>query len=141
MSNLTRFIEYAAAFEDTFGDDNWERLEKYFDADAVYLPGDGTEAVGRENVLQALRKSVDSLDRRFESRSLGESQVPTEDGNIVTLIWKLVLSKQGAPDLTLSGTEYATYSGGEIQRLEDVFDEGVVEGMMEWMSTHGGSEA
>jgi len=137
LGNLDRFTEYAAAFEETFSDDNWGRLEQYFTPDAVYLPGDGTEAVGRDGVLQALRKSVDSLDRRFESRSLSESQAPTEDGNTVTLIWKMTLAKQGAPDLNISGTEYAIYADGAIQRLEDVFDEGGVDGMMEWMGKHG----
>ena len=139
MSYTDRFLEYAAAFEETFADDNWERLEQFFTEDAVYLPGDGTEAVGRDNVLAALRRSVDSLDRRFDSRSMGDIPPPSESGNVVTLIWSLILSKEGQPDLTLSGREYATFSGDAIQRLEDVFDEGVVETMGNWMREHGAS--
>ncbi len=139
MSYLNRFAEYAAAFEETFVDDNWERLEPYFTEEAVYLPGDGTEARGRDEVFATLRKSIDSLDRRFDSRSMGDTPPPTESGNVVTLVWTLILAKQGAPDLILSGREYATFAGDRIERLEDVFDDGVVESLGDWMREHGAS--
>jgi len=139
MSNLQTFADYAAAFEDTYADDNWARLEQFFTKDAVYLPGDGTEAAGRGNVLQALENSVNSLDRTFDSRSLAEGPPPTEEGDVVTLIWTLVLSKQGKPDLRLSGRELLTFSGGAIKRMEDIFDEGTVDNMGAWMSEHGGA--
>ncbi len=138
MSILERFAEYAAAFEETFIDDNWQRLEQYFTADAIYLPGDGTEATGRDNVLQTLQDSVNSLDRSFHSRTLGEGPSPTEEGNVVTLIWKLSFKKQGVPDLIISGREFLTYNGDAIQRMEDVFDDGVPEAISEWMQNHGG---
>tara|TARA_B110001469_G_C9502074_1_gene250652 strand:+ start:373 stop:531 length:159 start_codon:yes stop_codon:yes gene_type:complete len=51
MTNLERFQAYADAFEETYSDDNWQRLEEFFTADAVYAPGDGTEAVGRDQVF------------------------------------------------------------------------------------------
>ncbi len=139
MSNLERFAEYAEAFEETFADDNWERLEQYFTEDAVYAPGDGTEAVGRDNVLKALRDSVNNLDRNFDSRAFGDTPPPTEDGEVVTLIWQLTFGKEGLPDLTISGRELLTYSDGEITRMEDIFDEGTPETLGAWMSEHGGS--
>jgi hypothetical protein len=141
MSNLKRFEEYAAAFEETYADDNWTRLEQYFTEDAVYLPGDGTEAVGRSKVLEALRNSVNGLDRNFDSRALGDGPTPTEDGNVVTLIWSLILKKEGVPDLVLSGRELLTYSGDAIQRMEDIFDEGVPDILTEWMQKHSSSLA
>ncbi len=139
MSNLEKFVEYAGAFEETFIDDNWQRLEQYFTDDAVYLPGDGTEASGRDNVLQALRDSINSLDRRFDSRTLGEGPPPTEEANVVTLVWKLTFAKQGKPDLTISGREFLTYKGNAIQKMEDVFDDGVPEAISVWMSKYGDS--
>ena len=120
MSNIERFQAYADAFELTYEDDNWQRLEEYFTADAVYAPGDGTEAVGRDQVLEQLRNNVNGLDRRFDS-----------------LTWQLTLSKAGAPDLTATGVEHASFANGAIRRLEDVFDVGTGERLGEWMSAHG----
>lgn len=138
MSNLERFQAYADAFEQTYADDNWQRLEEYFAPDAVYAPGDGTEAVGRDQVIARLRDGVNGLDRRFDSRVLHASP-PNSEGDTVSLSWQLTLSKTGSPDLMAMGVEHATYSDGAISRLEDVFDEGVIDGLGGWMAAHGDS--
>lgn len=136
MSNLERFQAYADAFEETYADDNWQRLEEYFTADAVYAPGDGTEAKGRDEVLARLRDGVNGLDRRFDSRGLTATP-PSSEGDTVSLSWQLTLSKAGAPELRATGVEHATYTNGAISRLEDVFDEGVAEDVGGWMAAHG----
>ena len=136
MSNIERFQAYADAFELTYEDDNWQRLEEYFTADAVYAPGDGTEAVGRDQVLEQLRNNGNGLDRRFDSRTL-QAAPPSSDGDTVSLTWQLTLSKAGAPDLTATGVEHASFANGAIRRLEDVFDVGTGERLGEWMSAHG----
>lgn len=136
MSNVEQFQAYAAAFEESYADDDWKRLEQYFTEDAVYAPGDGTEAAGRDQVLARLRDSVNGLDRRFDSRTLTATP-PAADADGVSLSWQLTLSKAGVPDLTAQGTERATYRNGAISRLEDVFDEGTMEGLGKWMATHG----
>ena len=138
MSNLEQFQAYAAAFEESYADDDWQRLAQYFTADAVYAPGDGTEQVGRDQVLAQLRDGVNGLDRRFDARELTATP-PTSEGDRVSLSWQLRLSTAGAPDLTATGAEHATYTDGAISRLEDVFDEGTAEGLGEWMAAHGGS--
>jgi hypothetical protein len=138
VKNLDRFQAYADAFEESYADDNWQRLEEYFSTDAVYAPGDGTEAVGRDQVIVQLRDGVDGLDRRFDSRSLTAAP-PNSEGHTVSLSWQLKLSKSGAPDLIVTGIEQATYKGGVISHLEDVFDEGTVEELGKWMSEHGDS--
>ena len=138
MTNLERFQSYADAFEESYADDNWQRLEEFFTTDAVYAPGDGTEATGRDQVLAQLREGVNGLDRRFDSRALNASQ-PSSEGDTVSLSWALTLSKNGAPDLTATGVEHATYSDGAISRLEDVFDEGTAEALGKWMAAHGDS--
>lgn len=137
MNNIERFQAYADAFEETYDDNNWERIQQHFTADAVYAPGDGTEAVGREAVLARLGENINGLDRQFDSRVLA-SQPPTSDGDTVTLTWRLTLSKAGAPDLHLSGVEHATYADDAISRLEDVFDEGTGEALGSWMEAHQG---
>lgn len=136
MSNIECFQAYADAFELTYEDDNWQRLEQYFTIDAIYVPGDGTEAVGRDQVLEQLRNNVDGLDRRFDSRRL-QTAPPGSDGDTVSLSWQLTLSKAGAPDLSATGVEHASFTNGAISRLEDVFDEGVAENVGAWMAEHG----
>jgi hypothetical protein len=136
MSNLERFAEYAEAFEQTLRDDDWSRLGPYFAEGAVYVPGDVDEAVGRDNVVRALRDSVNSLDRKFDSREIAEDLDLSEDGATVTMSFVVTYRKSGLPDLTISGIETATYADGEIQRLEDVIDEAVVAAMASWMAQH-----
>ena len=136
MNNLEQFQAYADAFEETYIDNNWQRLEQYFAADAVYAPGDGSEIVGRENILAHLQTSIDGLDRRFDSRTL-KATPPTAEGNTVSLSWALHLSKAPAPDLVAAGVEHATYANGVITRLEDIFDPGTPESLGAWMETHG----
>ncbi len=133
MSNLERFTEYAEAFEATLLDDEWTRLEQYFSPDAVYLPGDGTEAAGRESVLQT---SVNSLDRKFDSREFVEEPKLSEAGDTITLIFAVKYAKQGLPDLMVAGTETATFANGTIERMEDFYDENAAAVMASWLEKH-----
>lgn len=111
-------------------DDDWSRLEQYFSEDAYYRPGDGTEAIGRAAVLQALRESVKRLERKCDSRDLvGEPEL-SESGDTITLKFSVKYTKQGLPDLILSGYETAQYSGGRILRMEDIFED--AQAMLEW---------
>ena len=138
MSELERFQAYADAFEETYVDDNWSRLEAYFADDAEYDPGDGIKSVGRDAVIARLRDAVNGLDRRFDSRIL-DAEAPTLDGNTVSLKWNMTLRKAGAPDLNLSGVEKVSYADGAIKSMQDVFDEGTVEALHGWMAAHGDS--
>ena len=135
MSDIERFQAYAAAFEQTYVDDDWQRLEQYFTADAVYAPGDGTEAVGRDQVIAQLREGVDGLDRLFDARTLNATAPSVED-DTVSLSWALTLSKTGAPDLTVTGVEHATFTDGAISLLEDIFDEATPKILGGWMAKH-----
>lgn len=118
MSNMQAFGAYAAAFEETLKDDDWSRLEQYFAADAIYLPGDGTQ----NHWLPALQGSVSSLEGKVDTRDLLEEPVVTEEGNTITLKFKLKYTKAGVPDLVLVGAETIEYEHGVIQRIEDVFE-------------------
>lgn len=130
MSNLPAFGTYAAAFEETLLDDDWGRLTQYFSEDASYLPGDGTEAIGRDAVLQALQDSVNALERKCDSRDLlGEPEI-SESGDTVTLKFTLKYTKKGLPDLVLSGYETAQFANGSILKMEDVFDD--PSAMVDW---------
>ena len=130
MSNLPKFGEYAAAFEETLIDDNWQRLEQYFADDSVYLPGDGTEGRGRDGVIEALQGSVNKLERQSDSRELMGEPTIDEQGDTVTLKYALKYTKAGKPDLELIGTETIEYVDGLICPMEDVFAN--AEEMIRW---------
>ncbi|MCG8435127.1 MAG: nuclear transport factor 2 family protein [Gammaproteobacteria bacterium] len=132
MNNLPTFGAYAAAFEETLVDDDWSRLEAYFTEDAVYLPGDGTQATGRDAVLEALRDSVNRLDRKSDAREVAGAPDVSEDGDTVTLKFTVVFKKAGLPDLNLVGVETAQFRDGAIQRMEDVIED--PQAMQDWMA-------
>lgn len=132
MSNLAIFATYAAAFEESLQDDDWGRLAQYFAPEASYLPGDGTQANGRDAVLQALQDSVNALERKSDSRDLvGEPEI-SETGDTITLKFTLKYTKEGLPDLILSGHETVQYADGSILKMEDAFDDPAA--MLAWSS-------
>jgi len=132
-----RFMAYAMAFEQTFADDDWSRLEQYFTPDAVYRTGAGEEIRGRTAVLAHLRSSLEAFDRRFDSRKVGLLAEPELTADSVTIEWRAVFRLAGAPEVVLSGTERAAFAGGAIARLEDTLADGVEEAVQRWTEEHG----
>ena len=137
MSIAKIFFEYAQAFERVFEDDDWSQLEEFFTPDAVYLPGDGKELRGRENILAHLKQSLDSFDRRFDLRRVDLVSDPVVTASQVTIQWRAAYEKKGLPDIVLRGSEEATFEGNAISRLEDSLDEGVAETLQAWIGQHG----
>lgn len=141
MSNAERFAAYAAAFEETYADDDWSRLRQYFTDDAVYetVGDDGTHTTfeGLERVLDGLRNAVNTFDRRFKTRKvdlLGELE--ERDGSVY-LDWAGTYTTRDAPPLRMSGAEQAVYEGDRIRHLKDTFDAGTTEALGAWMTAHG----
>lgn len=143
MQRTTQFDQYAQAFEQTYADDDWSRLEAFFTEDAVYHSDDGPmvfRAEGRDAVLAQLRDSVNAFDRKFARRELKVLDGPTEqepDG--VWVRWEVTYSQPGAPPLAISGTETARYADDRIVELIDVFDPACGPAMQAWMAEHGGT--
>ena len=134
MGIAEHYQSYAQAFEESYEDDDWSRLEPYFTEDAVY-EGD-PDARGREAVLAKLKGGVDAFDRRMDSRT-PDFETPTVEGNTLTMKWKVTYTKAGAPDLVISGLEEAVFEGERIKLLRDVFDPEAEKAMGEWMQQHG----
>jgi hypothetical protein len=134
MSILDRYRAYADAFEESFEDDDWSRIEEFFAENAVY-EGD-PDARGRDAVLAKLKGGVDAFDRRMDSRT-PDFQTPTVDGNTLEMSWQVTYTKAGAPDLVISGKEIAVFEGDRIAVLRDVFDPKAQKGMEQWMAAHG----
>ena len=134
MSIADRFQAYAAAFEESYVDDDWSRIAPYFTADAVY-EADG-EARGRQAVLDRLKGGVDGFDRRMDTRTL-DFDPPQVEGDTVTIKWRVRYTKAGLPDLHISGIETATFEGDQIARLVDIFDPEAQKNMEQWTAQHG----
>ena len=70
MNNAQLFLAYAQAFEETYVDDDWTRLEQFFSPDAAYLPGDGKGICGRDQFFNYLKNNLDTFDRLFDNREV-----------------------------------------------------------------------
>jgi hypothetical protein len=137
MSPLKRFLEYAAAFEKTFVDDDWTRLEPFFADDAVYIVSglpSPCEIHGRDQIFAGMRKSLDGFDRRMASREIIGTAPPREDGNRVVLAGKVRYRRGDAPPVELHATIVAELDGDRIRRLHDTFVLGPAE--LEWLGRH-----
>jgi hypothetical protein len=135
MSILDRYQAYADAFEVSYEDDDWSRIEPYFTEDAVY-EGDPEDAQGRDAVLAKLKGGVDGFDRNMDSRT-PDFNPPSIDGDTLRMQWSVTYTKAGAPDLVISGLETATFEGDRIARLRDDLDPAAQKAMGEWMAAHG----
>ena len=135
MSILDRYQAYADAFEVSYEDDDWSRIEPYFTEDAVY-EGDPEDAQGRDAVLAKLKGGVDGFDRNMDSRT-PDFNPPSIDGDTLRMQWSVTYTKAGAPDLVISGLETATFEGDRIARLRDDMDPAAQKAMGEWMAAHG----
>lgn len=134
MSIQDRYQAYADAFEESFVDDEWTRLEQYFTENAVY-EGD-PEARGRDALLAKLKNGVDNFDRKMDKR-IPDFQTPSVEGDTLTMSWSVTYEKAGAPDLVISGVETAIFEGDRIALLRDTFDPAAEKAMGEWMAEHG----
>jgi ketosteroid isomerase-like protein len=134
MGIKDRYRAYADAFEESYEDNDWSRIEQYFTEDAIY-EGE-PDAVGRDAVLTKLQGGVDAFDRRMDSRT-PDFQTPSVDGDTLTMSWTVNYTKAGAPDLSISGVETAIFEGDRIKLLRDTFDPEAQKRMGEWMAKHG----
>ena len=139
MGPIMRFMEYAQAFEETYDDDDWSRLEKFFAPDAVYEVRNtsfGCRLVGRENILRGMKKSLDGFDRRMPKRVAVPVGVPVEDGDTLTVDWTATYEKPGAPAFVLRGRSIARYRDGVLAELVDEYPDGMSAEVERWADAH-----
>jgi hypothetical protein len=144
MDLMKRFFVYYAAFEQTYVDDDWSRLEGLFAPDAVYrVTGSGAydcELRGREAVLAGIRKFLDGFDRRC-TRRLESIDTPSVDGNTVSFRGAAIYTRGDSPELRLVLTEAIEYRDGLISRITDTYDESWREGppaeVRDWLRDYG----
>lgn len=146
MEQATKVLmDYVAAFEQTYADDDWSRLTQYFPEDASYEVRGGPFACkisGREAIIKGLKKSIDGLDRRFTDRKIelidGPDIVKKEDAHVVSIGWNAVYHLGDAPKMTLPGRSVFTISGDVIVEMRDEYDAKEMEAVELWMQRYGG---
>jgi len=145
MDQATKvFMEYAAAFEQTYLDDDWSRLTPYFAEDANYKVLGGPmacEIYGRNAIFTGLKKSLDGFDRRFSERRIeltdGPRVVETDDGHEVSIGWIVTYQYGDAPRLVLPGRSAFKIANGEIVAMRDEYDDKETESANAWMLRYG----
>lgn len=139
MSVIDDFMVYAAAFEQTYADDDWSRLEKFFAGDAVYeveSSAFGCKLHGPKSIFAGIKKSLDGFDRRMESRTIELTSEPKTTENSFEVSWKVTYTKPGAPPFELRGHSRAKYENGKIVELVDSYSPEMDLESREWVSKH-----
>ncbi len=140
MNPVQRFIEFAAAFEKSFVDDDWSRLEDFLTEDAVYEvtggPPLGGRWEGRNAVLAQLKASCDGLDRRFDERKTELLGAPVAEGDSVTFAWRGTYVLAGKPDLVFGGTERVEFERDRIRFFTDLIPEEDAQATYAYLETH-----
>jgi hypothetical protein len=141
MSNIARFAEYAAAFEQSFASDDWSHVGPFFADDAVYEvelePPMGGRFEGRDAILDYFKFVLDGFDRRFDSRAIALIEGPTERGDSVWIRGSATYRKAGVPDLVLVLEETVTFDNGRIRRLEDRYEPEMKRQLEDYASRYG----
>ena len=139
------FMDYAAAFEQTYVDDDWSRLTPFFSEDATYEVRGGPfacEISGRDAIFTGLKKSIDGLDRRSADRQLELTDAPnvvaSGAGEELSVGWRVTYQFGDAPKVALPGRSVVKVVGGVIVAMRDEYDDKELEEVGTWMLEHGG---
>lgn len=139
MSTLEHFVAYATAFEQTFDDDDWSRVEPFFAPDAVYevrSAAFGCRIEGRAAILAGLKKSLDGFDRRFAKRTIDVVDGPHVQGEALAVGWTATYGLAGAPSLVLRGRSTVRFGGGRIASLVDEYPRDMDEEIAGWIAEY-----
>jgi len=138
---VARFQQYADAFEETFEDDDWSRLEPYFTETTAYAiqadPPFGSRTEGRDEVFASLQQSVNSTDRRFDTRVLDVLEGPELRDGDVWMRWRVRYEREGTPGLMIEGESNVHYEGDRIAVLSDSFGPDTESTMLGFFGEHG----
>jgi len=140
MDTLQTFMAYAAAFEQTYVDDDWSRIEPFFAPDAVYevkSEAFGARLVGPQAICAGMRKSVDGFDRRFDARDVQPVGAPEVAGDALALSWQVTYRKAGVPDFVLRGRSELRVRDGRIVLLRDIYPPATERELAEWRRRSG----
>jgi hypothetical protein len=86
-----------------------------------------------------LKNSLDSLDRRFETRELELLEGPTQRDDSVWFRLAARYTKAGLPTLEIAGEETVTFRGDRICRMLDTFTPEAAQAAAAYMEQHAGA--
>jgi hypothetical protein len=140
MGTMRRFTEYYEAFEATYLDDDWSRLEPLFTPDAVYrVVGSqrfDCELRGRDAIFAGLRRFLDGFDRRCERR-LEAIGAPVAEGDTVRLRGIAWYRRGASEEFGLELEEEIVFEEGRIVRLTDTYPPDFAERVDPWLEKWG----
>lgn len=138
------FMEYAAAFEETYVDDDWSRLTRFFHDDARYEVRGGPmacELSGRDAIFKGIKKSLDGLDRRFEERAIeitdGPHVMALPAGEEVRIGWLVTYGRGDSPRVAIPGASVFTVADGRIAAMRDEYDDAALGPVAAWLQEYG----
>jgi SnoaL-like domain len=139
MDALQEFMQYAGEFERTLADDDWSRLRRFFNEDAVYevKAPFGCRLVGPEAIFGGIRKSLNGFDRHFPGRDIKVTSGPEVAPDELKLGWEVTYSLEGKPPFVLRGRSEARYRDGKISYLADSYDPSVSDEFAAWQKKTG----
>ena len=138
----SRLLDYMAAYERSYADDDWTRLEPFFHEDAVHEvsggPPFGGRWQGRQAVIGTLRERAHGFERRFDERILAPRGSPVQMGDTVALPWRGIyrLGRTPASPLVIEGTKVATFASGQIELLREQFRPGTDRMIRDFLQHH-----
>jgi hypothetical protein len=135
------FLGYAQAFEATYEDDDWSRLDEFLAPDLVYrvLGTSGWDCVveGREAVYAAIRRFLDGFDRQCTRRVSPGTAPPSVEGDCLRVTGSAAYRRGDSDELLLEMELMAEFRDGKIRALSDVYPVATVERMKAWMARWG----
>ncbi len=137
MTPIEIFFQYAGEFEKSYEDNNWARLYRFFHDDATYtIIGEPYSCclTGPEAIFEGMQKSLDGMDRRFDTREIALDGDFEERGDDMEVSWRVTYGKQGLSDFVLGGTSRMSVSKDKIAALSDEFPAESVQAMQEWIT-------
>ncbi len=136
----TRFMAYAADFERTYADDDWDRLRTHFCDDAVYEVVSASfpcRLVGPDAIFAGIKKSLDGFDRVFDAREIAVTGAPELDGDELRITWTVTYRKGDLDPFVLHGRTVARGRDGKIGALSDLYDDSVERDLAAWVAATG----
>lgn len=133
------FEKFAADFEKTLQDDNWDRLEKYFAESATYINigFNQSKQIGREAILEFLKEDISSSDRRFDTRTHIALTSPVVNGNRLSREWRCTYTLSGVRDLVVEGEARYLFEGHLIKEVEQELTPESMHTLAQWMRDNG----
>jgi hypothetical protein len=140
MTDRIPFLGYVRAFELACLSGHWSLLEPHFAPGAIHrVPGEGPLACddrGREAVIAGLRRSVETLDRRFDARVPEILDGPTLRDDGLWMRWRLSFRRAGLPPLELEGEHVTAFERGLITAIHETLLDGADRRAAEYLARH-----